>query len=508
MSKTSKKQPPEDRKAKAGARNPARDAGGDASKDGDASRPAIDVRAIAAGELEVEPFPRVEHGFRVYISEDAFDRAVARGQKDTSREIGGVLVGVVRRDDAGPYVRVDTTIDALHAEEKGAELTFTHDTWQHIHEQMDTVHQGKRLVGWYHTHPGFGIFLSDRDQFIHHSFFDLPFQVAMVYDPKSREHGVFTWREGNLERSRRYWVGSHEHTWDGPRHSAADAGHEDGGEDAGTSRGARRAERASGDTEREAGFDWFAMGLLGLILVLLAGFGGHWYGKQQVLQQATVAIVQAEAAGARQAVQSLNVELLDSVRAAVDKDSVRVHVQDIVSELDRALTALDSSKAAPAEGTDEGKDEAEGKDEGKAEGKDDAGKAVARIKRARRAAMELLDEQKNVAAMLTAFRNSARGGGSAEARALAMQQNALGTLYSELARDLARAGDTQRAARYLQTAALVDPGGHERYQKQLNEFAKGAKLVVPRDGPAAPQSAPDRTRASDKASDKASGKEK
>jgi len=178
---------------------------------------SLDVRAIDEKELDDKPFPKVKQEFRVLLAEEAFDRAVERGDADTSREIGGVLVGEVLRDAAGPYVKIDTTIDALHADEKGAELTFTHATWDHIHAEMDKKHKGKKIVGWYHTHPGFGIFLSDRDQFIHKSFFNLPFQVALVYDPKAREHGVFTWHENEVWRARRYWIGSREHVWDGAR---------------------------------------------------------------------------------------------------------------------------------------------------------------------------------------------------------------------------------------------------------------------------------------------------
>lgn len=165
---------------------------------------ALDTRSIDDHDLRTAAAPAVQHGFRVFVSEPAFDRATARGDSDTTREVGGVLVGELLRDAAGPYLRIDDTIDALHAEEKGAELTFTHATWDHIHKEMDAKHPDKRVVGWYHTHPGFGIFLSDRDQFIHKGFFNLPFQVAFVYDPKSREHGVFTWHDNEVWRARRY----------------------------------------------------------------------------------------------------------------------------------------------------------------------------------------------------------------------------------------------------------------------------------------------------------------
>jgi proteasome lid subunit RPN8/RPN11 len=183
----------------------------------------LDVRQIAQKDLTTGRFPAVRQELRVVLAETAFDRAVTRGDADLTREIGGVLVGEILRDESGPFLLVDATIDALHAEEKGAELTFTHATWDHIHKEMDSKHAQKKIVGWYHTHPGFGIFLSDRDQFIHKSFFDLPFQIALVYDPKSKEHGVFAWREGQPARARRYWVGEREHTWDGARADAAAA---------------------------------------------------------------------------------------------------------------------------------------------------------------------------------------------------------------------------------------------------------------------------------------------
>ena len=51
---------------------------------------------------------------------------------------------------------------------------------------MDAEHSEERIVGWYHTHPGFGIFLSGMDLFIQDHFFNLPWQVAFVYDPLRR----------------------------------------------------------------------------------------------------------------------------------------------------------------------------------------------------------------------------------------------------------------------------------------------------------------------------------
>jgi hypothetical protein len=55
-------------------------------------------------------------------------------------------------------------------------------------------------MGWYHSHPGFGVFLSDHDTFIHKNFFSSALQVAWVYDPHSDEEGCFGWSGERLER--------------------------------------------------------------------------------------------------------------------------------------------------------------------------------------------------------------------------------------------------------------------------------------------------------------------
>ena len=49
------------------------------------------------------------------------------------------------------------------------------------------------IVGWYHSHPGFGIFLSEHDRFIHRHFFGEPGQIALVIDPLAHVEGLFAW---------------------------------------------------------------------------------------------------------------------------------------------------------------------------------------------------------------------------------------------------------------------------------------------------------------------------
>jgi proteasome lid subunit RPN8/RPN11 len=121
-------------------------------------------------------------------------RQHARSSSKT--EICGVLIGC----DLPGRIEVQACIPGANAEEAGAHVTFTQDTWEHIYQIKDKEFPDHRIVGWYHSHPGFGVFLSDHDTFIHENFFASPGQVAWVFDPHSDEEGCFGWVNSRIER--------------------------------------------------------------------------------------------------------------------------------------------------------------------------------------------------------------------------------------------------------------------------------------------------------------------
>lgn len=118
--------------------------------------------------------------------------------ENANREVGGVLIGRVSTTGSLPYVT--GAIEALHADENRADLTFTQDTWGHVHHVLeDRAEPDERIVGWYHSHPNFGIFLSEHDLFVHRHVFADPSQVALVIDPIKRIEGLFGWQKGGIE---------------------------------------------------------------------------------------------------------------------------------------------------------------------------------------------------------------------------------------------------------------------------------------------------------------------
>jgi proteasome lid subunit RPN8/RPN11 len=147
--------------------------------------------------------PRVpgrQNKYQVLIRRSVLNdiRDHARGNTDV--EVCGVVVGTVYRDNVGPWGFIAANIRGNFASGRNAQVTFTSETWTDIHQQMEARFPKQRILGWYHSHPGFGIFLSEMDVFIHENFFAASSQVAFVDDPKSGDRGLFVWREGHPVR--------------------------------------------------------------------------------------------------------------------------------------------------------------------------------------------------------------------------------------------------------------------------------------------------------------------
>jgi proteasome lid subunit RPN8/RPN11 len=151
--------------------------------------------------LEPSDHPDVTaaNGALVFIMETALRDLNAHAAEEPQHEIGGILVGSVTDGDR-PVVFVEASIRGKSMTHTRGSVTFTHETWNSINTIKDEKYPDLKIVGWYHSHPGFGLFLSGHDLFIHRNFFSAPWQVAVVSDPLAKSWGCFTWRGQELEQ--------------------------------------------------------------------------------------------------------------------------------------------------------------------------------------------------------------------------------------------------------------------------------------------------------------------
>lgn len=166
--------------------------------------PTLDASSVVLEDWPMVTTPSVKGrrnaGFQAIFKQSVLDEVHSHGRDHNDVEICGVLVGNVYTDALGPYLYITHAIRGDAASSHAAQVTFTAETWQHIQDVMDREHTGAKIVGWYHTHPGFDIFLSGMDLFIQDNFFNLPWQVAFVYDPIGEKEGLFVWRNGKSEK--------------------------------------------------------------------------------------------------------------------------------------------------------------------------------------------------------------------------------------------------------------------------------------------------------------------
>lgn len=109
-------------------------------------------------------------------------------------ETGGFLLGRVACDqrDSRWHLEIDEVMPVEPISQNPTHFAFT---WRDVDRVRSYREEhGKALLGWYHTHPNLGIFLSDTDlERTHRVLFAEPFQIALVYDPVRGRAGYFFW---------------------------------------------------------------------------------------------------------------------------------------------------------------------------------------------------------------------------------------------------------------------------------------------------------------------------
>ncbi len=130
---------------------------------------------------------------RVFFTQAAYSRAVEHAASNMENEVGGVLAGRIFQEmnNGHGFIVIEEVLPARFTRQGSTFVTFTQDSLVKIINEMDDQHPELKIVGWYHTHPRLGIFLSHYDTWLHQNFFPEPWQVALVIDPHPSEGGFF-----------------------------------------------------------------------------------------------------------------------------------------------------------------------------------------------------------------------------------------------------------------------------------------------------------------------------
>lgn len=166
----------------------------------------------------------------VLIGQSLLEEAVEESQRAPDREIGGLLLGNVRRESTGDlFLEVTCYVsgDGTTPSSSGTHVTFTGETFAKAREMIALRRNGgmsETIVGWCHSHPfrfcvecplppppeciAKILFYSAEDRHLMESTFPHPFMVGLLtaVEPKlERVLGhlplrLFGWRAGEIQQ--------------------------------------------------------------------------------------------------------------------------------------------------------------------------------------------------------------------------------------------------------------------------------------------------------------------
>jgi proteasome lid subunit RPN8/RPN11 len=179
------------------------------------------LAAFGAREAWDDPQP---DDVPVVIPRRVIDEALDEARRDPEREVGGALLGHLRRDTATGelFLEVTCAVPAEATTATEASVTFTPETWARVREVIAVRGEGEIFVGWAHSHPfrlcddcpakpppecvAKVLFFSSDDEFLMELSFPRPFMVGLLcaVEPKLEAalgHApvrLFGWRDGEI----------------------------------------------------------------------------------------------------------------------------------------------------------------------------------------------------------------------------------------------------------------------------------------------------------------------
>jgi proteasome lid subunit RPN8/RPN11 len=160
-------------------------------------RPAIHAAApyvlVLPSSLRRQMMEHASQGLIVPCSGNESDEHFSSEEKRKEiQEQTGILLGRVFRDPEGFLFTVITSVMPVDdAEASIAQVKLRPSSWAPIWLALHKDPE-QQIVGWYHSHPGYGIFLSSTDRQTQNTYFSAIWQVAVVVDPIREELGVFS----------------------------------------------------------------------------------------------------------------------------------------------------------------------------------------------------------------------------------------------------------------------------------------------------------------------------
>ncbi|HKM09729.1 MAG TPA: Mov34/MPN/PAD-1 family protein [Candidatus Methanomethylophilaceae archaeon] len=157
-------------------------------------------KIISTEEAERPYRKRSVRNVRLFIGESVISKMALHGDLGfaDSKEVMGFIMGTVYSDEEGDYA-IAEGIATTRLLSTDISVRFDPESFEDLFLSMDES-KGDKIVGWYHTHPGFSCYLSETDLKTHVGMFGEGLGFSIVLDPSDETLMVFTVKDGKPEK--------------------------------------------------------------------------------------------------------------------------------------------------------------------------------------------------------------------------------------------------------------------------------------------------------------------
>ncbi len=138
--------------------------------------------------------------FELYITKKSIDTINNHCMDfaDRGLEVIGFLVGDVFKCKKLTFSLVK---DVISSELKSTKISvrFEKDGFHKLFDKLEELNYNYIIVGWYHSHPGMGCFLSPKDIDTQKRMFKKPFHTALVVDPIRGDIKAYKMKDNGYE---------------------------------------------------------------------------------------------------------------------------------------------------------------------------------------------------------------------------------------------------------------------------------------------------------------------
>ncbi|MBK9781256.1 MAG: Mov34/MPN/PAD-1 family protein [Anaerolineales bacterium] len=159
-------------------------------------------------EIPIADFPLKDFKFKslskhayinVFVLKSAYDEMIEHVNIDKNIECGGILVGYPFRDPdvEEVFIVIVGVIRDISDDRSVVHFTVTPKVIAKTREILEEKYPDLIAVGWYHSHPGHGVFLSGQDMTIVRGIYNEEWNLAWVIDPIRQQEGIFYGANGD-----------------------------------------------------------------------------------------------------------------------------------------------------------------------------------------------------------------------------------------------------------------------------------------------------------------------